>query len=63
MTCIHGLDEINCPLCRISKHTSPENVVKINNVRHNPLKPKNPFYTDFLSQEKNIKHRVKGDIL
>lgn len=25
MTCIHGLDEMNCPICRISRSTLPKN--------------------------------------
>ena len=29
MTCIHGLDEINCPTCRILKSTVPLKEIKL----------------------------------
>ncbi len=45
MTCIHGLDENNCPTCRILKSTLPKNALNIKN-KHllkigNPLFKKN----------------------
>jgi len=30
MPCIHGLDEVNCPTCRITIFTLPKNAIKIN---------------------------------
>jgi len=45
MTCIHGLDERNCPTCRILKSTKPINTIKAKNVGlpelGNPLFKKN----------------------
>ena len=29
MTCIHGLDEINCPICRINNFSIPDNFLKV----------------------------------
>ena len=46
MTCIHGLDEINCPTCRISKSTLP--LKEIN------LKKTNFLKADALLSNKNI---------
>jgi hypothetical protein len=31
MPCIHGLDEINCPACRILKSTAPLNGIRLKN--------------------------------
>jgi len=41
MPCIHGLDEINCPTCRIVNFSLPIVQGKIKDLRDNPLKPKN----------------------
>ncbi|MFX1568923.1 MAG: hypothetical protein ACFFCV_11225 [Promethearchaeota archaeon] len=37
MTCIHGLDELNCPTCRIIRSTTPLNGISLKNI--NFLKP------------------------
>ena len=42
MTCIHGLDEINCPTCRILKNTTPIN--KLNKKKDRFLKIKHPYF-------------------
>jgi len=39
MTCIHGLDEINCPTCRISISSIPKTDLKPKNPHENHLKP------------------------
>lgn len=42
LICIHGLDEMNCPTCRIIRSTLPKNFLDTNN---NPfLKIKNPLF-------------------
>jgi hypothetical protein len=46
MTCIHGLDESNCPTCRILKSTVPLKEVK--------LKKTNFLKADDLLSNKNI---------
>ncbi|MFX1312900.1 MAG: hypothetical protein ACFFHD_09835 [Promethearchaeota archaeon] len=51
MTCIHGLDEINCPTCRILKSTIPKNLLSIKNPPF--LHIENPFF------KKNAKLNVK----
>ena len=42
MTCIHGLDEINCPTCRILKSTTPLKELRPNNKDF--LKIKHPLF-------------------
>ena len=51
MTCIHGLDEINCPTCRILRSTLPTN--KLQAKKEQFLKIKNPFF------KKNLKVHFK----
>jgi hypothetical protein len=48
MTCIHGLDEINCPTCRLLRSTMPFNT--INKLEHN----ENDFRSKNYLFEKNI---------
>ena len=44
MTCIHGLDEINCPNCRIMKSSLPLNHLKIKELYNNDFTIKNPYF-------------------
>ena len=44
MPCIHGLDEINCPSCRIMRFSLPKNTPKISELYSNPLKSDPPFF-------------------
>ena len=44
MPCIHGLDEINCPTCRMIKFNLPESVFKIKDLYYNELRPYNPHF-------------------
>lgn len=43
MTCIHGLDENNCPTCRIMTASFPKGSINMKNVHLNELKPESPF--------------------
>ena len=47
MPCIHGLDEINCPTCRTVRSSVPENLLKINMLYDNGLKPYNPHFEQY----------------
>ncbi|MFX0188276.1 MAG: hypothetical protein ACFE8A_11140 [Candidatus Hodarchaeota archaeon] len=47
MPCIHGLDEINCPTCQKVKSSVPENLLKINKLYNNELKPYNPHFEQY----------------
>ncbi len=42
MSCIHGLDENNCPTCRIVKSTLPINSLK--SIKSPALKIESPFF-------------------
>lgn len=55
MTCIHGLDENNCPTCRISKSSTPKDLINIVKVNNDDLKPQNPFFSKHLIQKETIK--------
>ena len=44
MTCIHGLDENNCPTCRISKSTTPVNPINRIEPSQNSIRTSNPFF-------------------
>ncbi|MFX1257870.1 MAG: hypothetical protein ACFFAN_08430 [Promethearchaeota archaeon] len=43
MICIHGLDEISCPICSIIGSSIPKKFLKIKELYRNDLKPYNPF--------------------
>ncbi|MFX1419139.1 MAG: hypothetical protein ACFE9N_09495 [Promethearchaeota archaeon] len=52
MTCIHGLDEINCPTCRIINSTLPLN--RINLKKTNFLKANDLVHRRNLNLENNL---------
>jgi len=55
MTCIHGLDENNCPICRVLKSTAPKDFLNINKSPfshiENPFFKKNSKLKDEISKE------------
>ncbi|KKN27850.1 hypothetical protein LCGC14_0860190 [marine sediment metagenome] len=55
MTCIHGLDEINCPTCHIFRSTLPMKVLKAKRERFvkigNPIFKKNSYLKEGLEKE------------
>ncbi len=55
MACIHGLEDNNCPICRISRHITPPKDLDRLNIRKNPLKP--------YFNKKNNEQSIKEDIL
>ncbi|MFW9822521.1 MAG: hypothetical protein ACFFE4_06280 [Candidatus Thorarchaeota archaeon] len=56
MPCIHGLDEISCPTCRIIKSSVPINSFK--SIESPALKIKSPFF----SNGNRIKDKLEGDL-
>ncbi|MFX1387655.1 MAG: hypothetical protein ACFE9M_10610 [Promethearchaeota archaeon] len=52
MTCIHGLDEINCPTCRILKSSAP--LTGINLKKTNFLKASDLISKKKINFEKNL---------
>ena len=53
MRCIHGLDEINCPICRMTINTLPRKFIETKNPRVNPLRPQ------ILRYETNVKKQTR----
>ncbi len=52
MTCIHGLDEINCPTCSMMRATVP--MKKVHEIKENFLKIENPFFKKNLKLKDNL---------
>jgi hypothetical protein len=52
MSCIHGLDNNNCPICRISKSTIPNTPIAKNPVKIENLRPENPFFKKYIENKK-----------
>ncbi len=52
MSCIHGLDNNNCPICRISKSTIPNSPIVKNSVKIEDLRPENPFFKNHIENKK-----------
>ena len=57
MTCIHGLDEINCPTCRVLKSTVPIN--KLSPKSTNFLKIEHPTFKN----NTNLGQKLRNEIL
>jgi hypothetical protein len=62
LTCIHGIDENNCPICRISSISVPKNLISKNKVNQEDFLIKSPFIDDYSSNkevyEKEISKKV-----
>ena len=52
MSCIHGLDNNNCPICRISKSTIPNTPIAKNPIKIENLRPENPFFKNHIENKK-----------
>jgi len=51
MPCIHGLDIINCPICRMTKSTVPRNPINIKSAKIENLRPENPFFENHINKK------------
>ncbi len=51
MSCIHGLDNNNCPICRISKSTIPNTPIAKNSAKIENLRPENPFFKNHIENK------------
>ncbi len=58
MTCNHNLDEINCPICRISNHTNPESLLRENLIGKKPLFLKNQLFKDNIDKNLHLKEKI-----
>ncbi|MFX1444651.1 MAG: hypothetical protein ACFFHV_14655 [Promethearchaeota archaeon] len=62
MPCIHGLDEINCPSCRIMRFSLPKNPSKVSELYLNPLKPEAPFFRLYKKENENFINETKPNL-
>ncbi|MHA1256470.1 MAG: hypothetical protein ACTSPS_12805 [Promethearchaeota archaeon] len=51
MPCIHGLDNNNCPICRMTKSTVPRNHILNDETNIENIRPENPFFKKHLSNK------------
>ncbi|MFX1269392.1 MAG: hypothetical protein ACFFAK_15640, partial [Promethearchaeota archaeon] len=58
MICKHGLDEINCPICRISTSTRPHNDLNLEMFNINPLKTENPSFKKHTTNKKKLEQNI-----
>lgn len=58
MVCKHGLDEINCPICRISTSTRPLNDLNLEMLNNNPLKTENPFFKKHITNKQKLERNM-----
>ncbi len=56
MSCIHGLDEINCPTCRIVKNTIPQESLSLKN--NNNLNPFNPIFKRYIKRKEDLHREI-----
>lgn len=64
MSCIHGLDNNNCPICRISKSTIPNTPIAKNSIKIENLRPENPFFKNYSEKKKQSEeYLTKNNIL
>ncbi|MFX1323400.1 MAG: hypothetical protein ACFE8N_00475 [Promethearchaeota archaeon] len=56
MPCVHGLDEINCPTCRISKSTLP------NDIKSKLKKQNLKIVTPFFNNENRLNQKISRDL-
>ena len=57
MTCIHGLDELNCPTCRIIRSTTPLHGISLKNT--NFLKPNEIVSNKSLNLNEKLINEIK----
>jgi DNA phosphorothioation-dependent restriction protein DptG len=54
MPCIHGLDDNNCPICRMAKSTVPRTPIRKDEAIIENLRPENPFFKKYLASKDQI---------
>ncbi len=52
MPCVHGLDEMNCPMCRIDKSSFPKELF---NTKIQDLNSKSPYIGQFMKDTDSLK--------
>ena len=62
MVCKHGLDETNCPICRISNSIRPLSNLNFEVHNKNPFKAENPFFKKHISETSELKKKELASI-
>lgn len=55
MPCMHGLDNNNCPICRMTKSTVPRNPINKDAAKNVNIRPENPFFKKYISEKNQTK--------
>ena len=58
MPCIHGLDEINCPMCRMTRGSLPKTSLNIESMQNDILKPKHPLFRQDSSKKQEFQKQI-----
>ncbi|MHA1643015.1 MAG: hypothetical protein ACTSVX_09810 [Promethearchaeota archaeon] len=58
MTCIHGLDEIFCPICRIHRSILPLNLIGRFRLNISALRPEKEFLQKILNRREDFKKKA-----
>ncbi len=62
MICPHGLEQIACPVCRISGKTTPPIGLKIEDAQSEILKPLNPAIKEIQDKRTNMLNLLKDPV-
>lgn len=57
MPCKHGLNEVNCPICRIENSITPNEISMLQKATKD-LRPNNPHLDEHLDKKKEFEKRV-----
>ncbi|MFX0059600.1 MAG: hypothetical protein ACFE85_06690 [Candidatus Hodarchaeota archaeon] len=58
MPCIHGLDENNCPTCRIARSTIPVEELNVKSLNVEDIKPENAFFKQHRVQKNDFENEI-----
>jgi hypothetical protein len=58
LPCIHGMDDINCPICRISNSLIPKDSLNKIKIEQNNSFIKSPFLDDFSAKNEKFENDI-----
>ena len=58
MPCKHGMDDINCPICRISNGSIPKDSLNKIKIEQNNSFIKSPFLDDFFAKNEKFENDI-----
>ena len=58
MTCLHGMDEVNCPICRISNVSIPKNTITQIKSKQENFLIKSPFLEKITSRKEEYEREI-----